>query len=317
MRVGIIGRGWGARVVAPAFDGTEGCQVVEVVTPRDEAAVAALSARNDVDLISVHSPPFLHHEHVRMAMEAGHAVLCDKPFGRNTEEARSMCAMAEETGVAALLNFEHRYDESRRRLHQLLRDGVIGEPEHVNWTMLLAWTRVPLRPSGWIFDEGQAGGWLRAAGSHLIDFARWTFGEIIEVSGQLRTAVTERPGVGGITEPCTADDGFVATLRTERAVTLVIDSSSAASVTLPPRIVLTGSTGALEVVGERIVLHDGQGTIDMFVPDSDIYDPFAPQRAFAAVVRDAVRDGHLDGIPTFTDGLACVEVMDRLFATKA
>ena len=100
-------------------------------------------------------------------------------------------------------------------------------------------------------------------------------------------------------------------------MTLVIDSSSAASVTLPPRIVLTGSTGALEVVGERIVLHDGQRATDMFVPDSDIYDPFAPQHAFAAAVRDAVRDGPLDGIPTFTDGLACVEVMDRLFAAKA
>ena len=157
--------------VAPAFHGTEGCEVVDVVSPRDEAAVAALCARNDVDLISVHSPPFLHLEHVRMAMEGGHAVLCDKPFGRNTEEARYMCVMAEEAGVPALLNFEHRYDESRRRLHQLVSDGVIGEPEHVNWTMLLAWTRVPLRSSGWIFDERQAGGWLRAAGSHLIDFA--------------------------------------------------------------------------------------------------------------------------------------------------
>jgi predicted dehydrogenase len=135
------------------------------VTPRDEAAVAALCARNDVDLISVDASPFLHLGHVRMAMEGGHAVLCDKPFGRNTEEARCMCVMAEEAGVTALLNLEHRYDESRRRLHQLVSDGVIGQPEHVNWTMLLAWTQVPLRPSGWVFDEAKAGGWLRAAGS--------------------------------------------------------------------------------------------------------------------------------------------------------
>jgi hypothetical protein len=89
-------------------------------------------------------------------------------------------------------------------------------------------------------------------------------------------------------------------------------------VTLPPRIVLTGSTGALEVVGERIVLREGQRAIDMFVPDSDTYDPFRP----AACVRRrrprrAVRHGDLDGIPTFTDGLACVAVMDRLFAAKA
>ena len=39
LRVGVIGRGFGGRVVAPTFDQTEGCRVVDVVSPRDEAAV--------------------------------------------------------------------------------------------------------------------------------------------------------------------------------------------------------------------------------------------------------------------------------------
>src|SRR5437764_790598 len=111
MRVGIIGRGWGERVVAPAFAATDGCEVVDVVTPRDASAVAALCRRQDVDLISVHSPPFLHLEHVRLAVESGHAVLCDKPFGRNAEEAKAMCAIVDEAAVPAFLNFEHRCDE--------------------------------------------------------------------------------------------------------------------------------------------------------------------------------------------------------------
>ena len=38
VRVGIIGRGWGERVVAPAFNKTDGCEVVDVVTPRDSSA---------------------------------------------------------------------------------------------------------------------------------------------------------------------------------------------------------------------------------------------------------------------------------------
>jgi len=67
VRVGIIGRGFGERVVAAAFNATEGCEVVDVITPRDEAAVAALCGRADVDLISVHPPPFLHVDHVRLA----------------------------------------------------------------------------------------------------------------------------------------------------------------------------------------------------------------------------------------------------------
>ena len=42
VRVGIIGTGFGATNVAPAFEVAKDCTVVDIVTPRDEAAVAAL-----------------------------------------------------------------------------------------------------------------------------------------------------------------------------------------------------------------------------------------------------------------------------------
>src|SRR5262249_27251640 len=152
MRVGVIGRGFGARVVAPAFAKTDGCEVVDVVSPRDEPAVATLCARADVDLISIHSPPFLHARHVRLAIEGGHAVLCDKPFGRNAEEAAAMCHLARDAGVPGFLNFETRYDPARKRLRELVAEGAVGTPEHMQLSMLLASTRVPLRPYGWLFD---------------------------------------------------------------------------------------------------------------------------------------------------------------------
>ena len=90
MRVGVIGRGFGERVVAPAFQAVDGSEVVDVVSPRDAVAVDSLCRRTDVDLIAVHSPPFLHLEHVRRAVEGGHDVLCDKPFGRSAGEAAEM-----------------------------------------------------------------------------------------------------------------------------------------------------------------------------------------------------------------------------------
>ena len=47
MRVGVIGTGFGRRVVAPAFAGTDGCHVVDIVTPRDDKAVSRLCRRSD------------------------------------------------------------------------------------------------------------------------------------------------------------------------------------------------------------------------------------------------------------------------------
>ena len=86
MHVGLIGTGFGGRVVAGAFEAT-GCEVTDVVTARDAAGIAAL-CRSELDLVSIHSPPFLHREHVAMALEAGRAVLCDKPFGRSLTRPR-------------------------------------------------------------------------------------------------------------------------------------------------------------------------------------------------------------------------------------
>jgi predicted dehydrogenase len=316
MRIGVIGSGFGAKVVAPAFADTDGCEVVGVVSPRDGAAVAALCARRDIDLISVHSPPFLHLENVRRAVQAGHAVLCDKPFGRNAVEAAAMCDLAREAGVLGLLNFENRYDAARRRVRALVEEGAIGTPEHVQFSMLLSISRVPLRRYGWLFDDDLGGGWLRALGSHLIDFSRWTFGEVVEASGQLRTAVTERPDADGKLHVCTADDGFVAALRSERGVTTVIDSSSAAPVNVTPTLVVVGSQGALESVADsRIVLHTANGSKEVFAAEAGGNALFRAQKEWAGVIRDAVREGVAPaGAPTFDDGLAWNEVMDRVRA---
>ena len=134
VRVGVIGRGIGARVVAPVFEETDGCAVVDVVSPRDDDAVTALCARDDVDLISVHSPPFLHRDHVRRAIEHGHAVLCDKPFGLNALEAEEMHDLARDAGTLNPVNYEFRYHPVRSKLRALVLDGVVGNVEHVQWS---------------------------------------------------------------------------------------------------------------------------------------------------------------------------------------
>ncbi len=83
-------------------------------------------ASDDVDLVSVHSPPFLHVDHVNATIDHGHPVLCDKPFGRNAAEAEAMRDRATEAGVLNFLNFEFRFAEAWAKLKQLADDGTIG-----------------------------------------------------------------------------------------------------------------------------------------------------------------------------------------------
>jgi predicted dehydrogenase len=315
VRIGVVGRGFGARVVAPVFEETEGCTVVDVVSPRDEGAVADLCSRRDLDLVAVHSPPFLHRDHVLRALDAGHAVLCDKPFGRGADDAATMLDAAVTSHALNLLNFEFRHDPGREELRRLVLDGAVGDVEHVQWSVFSAGSRVPLRKFGWLFDAARGGGWIGAWGSHAIDFLRWTFGEVTDARAELRTTIRQRPDAEGRMHECTAEDAFTASLRTERGVSITIDTTFVAPVNLPGRITVVGSDGVLESrADQRITLRSGERREEIeIVPGGEGDVHLVPMRRWATVVRDAVRAGAIpDGEPTFADGVACAKVMDAL-----
>lgn len=321
VRVGVIGTGFGARVVAPVFAGTEGCSVADVVSARDAEAVARLVRRDDVDLVSVQSPPFLHAEHVRAALANGKAVLCEKPFGTTAREARELLGEAEAAGAVHLVDFEFRYHPVRRVLREIVGAEVVGAVEHVSWTHLSAGSRVPLRPHGWLFDRARGGGWIGAWASHAVDTIRFVFGEIDDAVGFPRTVVPARPGRDGAVRACTAEDGLSAVLRLAQGATVTVDSSFASTAALPPRLTVVGGEGVIEVVAdERITLRRPDGSReDVPVPGAgdgpgDRGDRhLVPMRRFARVVRDSVLGGRPEpGAPTFADGAACAEVLDRL-----
>jgi predicted dehydrogenase len=315
VRIGVIGTGFGARVIAPVFHETDGCEVVDVVSARDDAGVANLCDRTDVDLVSVHSPPFLHVTHVRRALAGEHAVLCDKPFGAGASEAETLAAAAEAADCLNLVNFEFRYDPMRALLRDLVREGAVGRAEHVTWTHFSAGSVVPLRPFGWLFDRTAGGGWVGAWGSHVVDTLRWTFGEVTAARGDCRTVVTERPGPDGAPRRCDAEDAFSAWLTIAGGTSVSIDSSFVAPANLAPRVVVVGDEGVLECVADsRIVVRRLDGGREEHERPAIGGDPhLTPMRRWAEVVRDAVDAGIAPpGAPTFADGLACARVLDAV-----
>ncbi len=316
LRIGVIGTGFGARVVAPIFDALDGCEVAEVVSARDDAGAAALCERGDLDLVCVHSPPFLHAAHVRRALAGEHAVLCDKPFARDAGEAETLVGAADAAECLNLCNFEFRYHPIRELVRTLVADGAVGTPEHVSWTHYSSGSRIPLRRHGWLFERALGGGWIGAWGAHAVDFLRWAFGEVTEATATCRVTIGERPDAEGRMHPCDAEDAFTASL-VAAGVTVAIDTSFAASVALAPRLSIVGSEGVLECVADtRVVVRSTDGTTTEHVQPVTSGDRhLEPMRRWAGVVRDALVEGIAPaGAPTFADGLACARVLDRLRA---
>ncbi|WP_445170407.1 Gfo/Idh/MocA family protein [Mycolicibacterium sp. Dal123E01] len=305
MRVMVIGTGFGKHAAAPVYEGL-GLDV-EVISPRDDSAVQKAIA-SDVDLVSVHSPPFMHADHVNAAIDHGRPVLCDKPFGRNAAEAEAMRDRAQEAGVLHFLNFEFRFNDAWANLKQLADDGMIGTPVHLNWTFYGSGLRG--RPYGWINDRERGGGWIGAYGSHLIDFTRWLFtSEVADCGGVTR--------MDGSPPEATAEDAYSAWFTMANGCTAAHDTGFAGAVPLAPRATLLGSAGSIELTADTtLVVHRPREDPETFeFPPAPRRSPPPALSSFLGTVVEAVRTG-TQITPSFDDGVAVARAMDRLRANS-
>ncbi len=223
-----------------------------------------------------------------------------------------MTEAAESAGVVNLVNFEFRHQPARQAMHELLESGAIGQPEHLAYTAFTSGSRDPLRPWGWLFDRALGGGWIGAFGSHAIDLIRWLLGDVSRAGAAAWTNIAERPDADGALHRCDAEDSFTGWVELQSGATGLVDSSFTSAVSLPPRILLTGSEGAIENVGDvHLVLHRKDGTkerVEFRSPTGDPHD--AAMWAWTAAIRDAVLSEQQVS-PSFADGLACMRVMDQ------
>jgi predicted dehydrogenase len=328
LRVGIVGLGFGARQI-PGFRAA-GFEVTAVCASHAERAralakehgiaagvadVAALCARDDVDVVSVASPPHVHHDHVMDALAAGKHVICEKPFANDAREAGEMLAAAERAGVVHAIDHEFRYTAGRSKLKELLREGAIGAPRLALVMEMTGALVDPTRPrQEWWLRRDRGGGLLGALGSHWIDSLIWWLGDVERVSAELAVSSPTRPTPDGDEVRVTADDTAQLLLRLRSGAIATIQLSSA--VHHPSRrVILYGSGGTLVLGGDgRVMLARGSGTLEEILPAT------ASEGAFAELARrvrqhiEAGPTGRADAPhPTFADGLRVQEVMDAAY----
>src|SRR5215213_6566042 len=70
----------------------------------DVEDIGRLIARPEVDLIYIATPPFLHFEQAKLALEAGKHVICEKPLAMSVEEADELIAIAQRKDLLVVAN---------------------------------------------------------------------------------------------------------------------------------------------------------------------------------------------------------------------
>ena len=168
--------------------------------------------RKDIDLIDIASPNDTHAEIAIAAAQAGKMVLCEKPLGRNSVEARAMTDAVESANVPNMVWYNYRRVPAVMLLKHLLDAGRFGRIFHYRAKFLQDWTISPALPQGgealWRLDLTVAGSGVTGdLLAHAIDTALWLNGPISEVSAMTETFIKERKhNLTGEVQPVGIDD---------------------------------------------------------------------------------------------------------------
>jgi 1,5-anhydro-D-fructose reductase (1,5-anhydro-D-mannitol-forming) len=268
------------RAVAVACAGREPAQARDFAgrfgVPKAYADYSELVRDPEIDAVLVATPNTLHVPVVVAAAEAGKHVFCEKPLALTVEEGRAAVRACDAAGVVLRLGLHLRFEQSLKRIGEILRSGKIGKIRalSIERTAPLS-ERVP-----WRTEPTLGGSILYDVGVHLIDLVpRLADAEIVSVSALASPA----PDTGLAAETITM------LLRLENDIQATIRASREAPYSASDLVVIGTEgmlrTGPLRWVDEhQIAVITAAGIDEEAIPAGDLYR--AEIDAFAEDVAD-------------------------------
>lgn len=208
--------------------------------------------------VSISTPPFLHYQMAKMALEAGKHLLLEKPLNLNAAETRELYHLARSHGLIVTPDFEFRFIPAWQLLQQLLQQDFVGKKRLIKIDWLVTSRADPQRGWNWYSRKDMGGGVLGAVGSHAFDYLSWLFGPIKRLCAHLSCAIPLRPdaGDGGKLKPVDADDTCLLLLELADSTPVQLSLSS---------VTYNGRGHWLEVYGEKGTLVLGSDNLKDYV----------------------------------------------------
>jgi predicted dehydrogenase len=197
-RLGFIGTGWIGLDRMRAMLATGRVEAVAICEPNPEMVAEALKLAPGAALVPsldemlalapdgvvIATPSALHAAQALRALEAGAAVFCQKPLGRNLAEVEAVLAAARRADRLLGVDLSYRYTEGMLAVREQVRSGALGGVYAANLVFHNAYGP----DKAWFYDlELSGGGCVIDLGIHLVDLALWTldFPRVTGVSSRL------------------------------------------------------------------------------------------------------------------------------------
>jgi len=225
IKVGLIGCGnIGAGGHLPAYAHIPEAELVAVCDAVEELAHAAaersgataytdyrrLLEREDVEMVDLCVPTYLHAQLAVEAMQAGKHVLCEKPMAHTLEAANAMIEAAQANGVKLMIGQVRRFDHRYASIKAQIDAGKVGRPVFIRRAERQF---LPFLPDAWQWDPRRGGGVILDIGVHATDLFRWLLGqdavEVYAVAKSVREAAREAESFDHAFITCKFDGGGI------------------------------------------------------------------------------------------------------------
>jgi predicted dehydrogenase len=269
----IAGTGFGAKVHIPGLQHYPETQILgiyhrhlpkaqafaaEYAIPHSSDRLEALLSLPGVEALSIATPPFLHYEMGKLALEAGKHLLLEKPLNLNAQETKHLYYLAQHQGLVVTPDFEFRFIPAWQYTKELLEQDFVGKKRLIKVDWLVPSRANPERPWNWYSRQDMGGGILGAVGSHTFDYLSWLFGPISRLCAFLRCAIPERqdPLDGNRLKPVDAEDTALILLELSDRTPVQLSLSS---------VTYNGRGHWLEIYGEKGTLVLGSDNLKDYV----------------------------------------------------
>lgn len=217
-----------------------------------------LVSRDDIDLVCVTGPNFIHRDVAVAAARAGKHLWVEKPAGRNAAETAEIVAAVEAAGVQTAAGFNYRNAPAVEHARELIASGRLGAVEHTTVRFISDYAAHPEGALSWRFlNEFAGSGVLGDLVSHAADLVRFVVADIDELVVDRATFIGQRPqAVGAASHFSRGGDGPLLDVENEDYVAALLRLAD-------------GSRGMLEssrvAVGEQctygIEVHGTKGSL--------------------------------------------------------
>ncbi len=187
-----------------------------------------------VDAVFIASSTDTHADNLRRGVEAGLAILCEKPIDLDLARAREIVDFARSHHARVMMNFNRRFDPDHAELKRIVDAGLVGDVELLQLT-----SRGPTVPP--LEYVKVSGGQMRDQTVHFFDLVRWISGlDPVEVYA----------AGSALADPRLRDyddvDTSVVTLKLPSGALASIDNTRRTGYGYDERIEVMGSTGLVE-----------------------------------------------------------------------